>query len=43
MNRDLNKIKIIEVTEYKTKRFSKDEIPKSIGIELYQKYSRQIK
>ncbi|MEM7713830.1 MAG: restriction endonuclease [Cyanobacteria bacterium P01_A01_bin.68] len=42
MNRDLNKIKIIELTEYKTELFTKDEIPESIGIELYQKYRKQI-
>ena len=42
MNRDLNKIKIIELTEYKTELFTKDEIPESIGIELYKKYRKQI-
>lgn len=42
MNPDLDKIKIIDLTEYKTKSFLKDEIPESIGIELYQKYKKQI-
>ena len=42
MDNDLNKIKIIELTEYKIKSFPKDEIPVSIGIELYQKYRKQI-
>lgn len=42
MNRDLNKIKIIKLTEYKTQTFSRNEIPESIGIEIYQKYQKQI-
>ena len=42
MNRDLNQIKIIELTEYKTELFTKDEIPESIGIEIYKKYRKQI-
>ena len=40
MNLDI--IRIIEVTEYKTKLFKNNEISESVGIELYQKYKKQL-
>ncbi|MGD1910893.1 MAG: McrC family protein [Rivularia sp. (in: cyanobacteria)] len=39
---NLEKIKIIELTEYRKKVLQTNEIDESVGIELYQKYKKQL-
>lgn len=41
---DINPVKhkIIEITEYQDKLFTHQEIPESVGQELYDKYQTQI-
>ncbi|MEO1430610.1 MAG: restriction endonuclease [Cyanobacteria bacterium J06633_8] len=39
---DLEKIRIIQLTEYKTKILEAKEISSEVGIELYQKYNKQL-